>query len=141
MRFWKWQEVEGDWSCGDIAIELWDIDFLTHIQILCKYERVSLSNVSYKSEDIDHRPNNVNTLYIYRKMKRECKSHHLICTYINILPLWYCSAKWLHSNCSPDEITIEFALIWSVAEVNQVVLSLASILYTCTPSCTCICVF
>lgn len=61
-------------------------------------------------------------------MKRECKSHHLICTYINIPPLWYCSAKSLHSNCTPDEITIEFALIWSVAEVNQVVLSLASIL-------------
>lgn len=34
----------------------------------------------------------------------------------------------LHSGWDFNQITIEFALIWSVAEVNQVVLSLASIL-------------
>lgn len=44
-----------------MTIELWDIDSLTHIQILCKYERVVLSNVSNESDDIDHRPN-VNSL-------------------------------------------------------------------------------
>lgn len=69
-------------------------------------------------------------------MKRKCKAGHLKCIYIYIhvyvFVVLQCKVTTirLHSGRDFNQITIEFALIWSTAEVHQVVLSLASYMDT-----------
>lgn len=74
---------------------------LSHIQILSKYDRVVLSNVS--KEAVDRSSS-------YRKLSITIDEERMQITpldmYLYIPPLWYCSVEWLQSDCTPEEILI-----------------------------------
>lgn len=120
-RGWLISRWQGYWIMGTLTLAL-----------IYKYY-VNMTELSYRTSPIkqyiyiNHRQRKLSiTKDEERVQSRPLEVYLYIYMYMY---LWYCSAKWLQSDCTPDE-TIEFALIWSTAEVHQVVLSLASYMDT-----------